>query len=408
MPFDEATELPTGEPVSARNPLDSTIRSIEVDKYLHLVPFSRSWTRAGPVRGGTRSGRGRRGLSPEKSKSPEAAELAKLRTEIVKIAKEVKGQMGLYMKHIESGREIAIEADKIFPLGSVFKIPLMVEVFRQANDGLISLDEKLTLEPKYYCIGTGILQYLSPGTELTVRDLVTLMIIATDNTASEMLWKRIGIQRVNMLIRELGLARTSIYLPWRAGFLLTMGKGPFKELSVVEAARTWKGLSDIERMKILNEIDAEYSNLSIEDFRQEYENLYGMKEEKKFRTQREYDQVFDNIGTPREIGRLLEKVFRGEIVPETASRQMLNLMMRNLGPSALPQYLSDDVMVASKSGTTAGTVNNAGIIYVNSKSHIVLCVFFKRLEEKNPERAQVMEARIARLLFDHFSRVKQA
>ena len=347
-------------------------------------------------------------MSPEKSKSPEAAELAKLRTEIVKIAKEVKGQMGLYMKHIESGREIAIEADKIFPLGSVFKIPLMVEVFRQANDGLISLDEKLTLEPKYYCIGTGILQYLSPGTELTVRDLVTLMIIATDNTASEMLWKRIGIQRVNMLIRELGLARTSIYLPWRAGFLLTMGKGPFKELSVVEAARTWKGLSDIERMKILNEIDAEYSNLSIEDFRQEYENLYGMKEEKKFRTQREYDQVFDNIGTPREIGRLLEKVFRGEIVPETASRQMLNLMMRNLGPSALPQYLSDDVMVASKSGTTAGTVNNAGIIYVNSKSHIVLCVFFKRLEEKNPERAQVMEARIARLLFDHFSRVKQA
>jgi len=82
--------------------------------------------------------------------------------------------------------------------------------------------------------------------------------------------------------------------------------------------------------------------------------------------------------------------------------------MRNLGSSALPQYLSDDVMVASKSGTTAGTSNNAGIIYVNSKSHIVLCVFFKHLEEKNPEKAQMTEARIARLLYDHFSRVKPA
>ncbi len=347
-------------------------------------------------------------MTPEKTKSPDAAELAKLRAEIVKIAKEVKGQMGLYMKHIESGKEIAIDADKIYPLGSVFKIPLMVEVFKQADEGLISLDEKLRLEPKYYCIGSGILQYLSPGAELTVRDLVTLMIIATDNTASEMLWKRIGIQRVNMLIRELGLAKTSIYLPWREGFLLTMGKGPLKELSVTEAARTWKGLSDLERMNILNEIDAEYANLSIQDFRQEYENLYGMKEEKKFRTQREYDQVFDNIGTPREIGLLLEKVFRGEIVPEKASKQMLDLMMRNLGPSALPHYLSDEVMVASKSGTTAGTVNNAGIIYVNSRSHVVLCVFFKHLEEKNPERAQITEAKISRLLYDHFSRVKPA
>lgn len=347
-------------------------------------------------------------MTADKKKSPEAAELAKLRTEIVRIAKEVKGQMGLYMKHVESGKEIAVDADKIYPLGSVFKIPLMVEVFRQANEGMISLDEKLRLEPRNYCIGTGILQYLSPGTELTVRDLVTLMIIATDNTASEMLWKRIGIQRVNMLIRELGMAKTSIYLPWREGFLLTMGKGPFKDLSVVEAARTWKGLSDIERMKILNEIDAEYANLSVEDFRREYENLYGRKEEKKFRTQREYDQVFDNIGTPREIGLILEKIFRGEIVSEDASKRMIGLMMRNVGASTLPQYLSDDVMVASKSGTTAGSVNNAGIIYVNSNSHIVLCVFFKHLEEKNPERAQMTEARIARLLYDHYSRVKAA
>ena len=314
--------------------------------------------------------------------------------------------MGLYMKHVESGKELAIDADKIFPLGSVFKIPVMMEVFRQANDRIISMDEKLLLENRSLCIGSGILQYLSPGTEFTIRDLVALMIIATDNTASEMLWKRIGIQRVNMLIRELGLARTSIYLPWREGFLLTMGKGPFKDLSVQEAARTWKGLSDHDRMKALDEIDAEFSNLSIDEFRSEYENLYGMKEEKKFRTQREYDQVFDNIGTPREIGILLEKVLRGEVVSKEASKNMLNLMLRSMSGSSLPQYLSDDVRVAARSGITAGSVNNAGIIYVNSNSHIVLCIFCKRLEEKNPERAQMAEAKIARLIYDYFSKVK--
>jgi beta-lactamase class A len=346
-------------------------------------------------------------LSPEKARQTGSPlELAKLRQEITKISKEVKGQMGLYMKHVESGKELAIDADKTFPLGSVFKIPVMMEVFRQANDRIISMDEKLRLENRSLCIGSGILQYLSPGTEFTIRDLVTLMIIATDNTASEMLWKRIGIQRVNMLIRELGLAKTSIYLPWREGFLLTMGKGQFKDLSVQEAARTWRGLSDHDRMKVLDEIDAEFSNLSIEEFRSEYENLYGMKEEKKFRTQREYDQVFDNIGTPREIGILLEKVLKGEVVSKEASKNMLNLMLRSMGGSSLPQYLSDDVLVAARSGITAGSVNNAGIIYVNSNSHIVLCIFCKRLEEKNPVKAQMAEAKIARLIYDYFSKVK--
>jgi len=221
-----------------------------------------------------------------------------------------------------------------------------------------------------------------------------------------MLWKRIGIQRVNMLIRELGLAKTSIYLPWREGFLLTMGKGPFKDMLVQEAGRKWKGFSDLDRMKILNEIDTEFANLSIEDFRREYENLYGLKEEKKFRTQREYDQVFDNLGTPREIGILLEKTLKGEVVSREASKEMLGMMMRNLGSSSVPYYLSDDVVVASRSGVTAGSVNNAGIIYVNSNSHIILCVFFKRLGEKSPEKAQIAEAKIARLVYDYFSRVK--
>ncbi len=344
-------------------------------------------------------------MAAEKSKMANDPEMAKLRAEIIKISKEIKGQMGLYLKHVESGKQISIDGDKIYPLGSVFKIPIMVEVFRQAEQGIISMDEKLKLEVRNYCIGSGILQYLSPGLELSVRDLVTLMIIATDNTASEMLWKRIGIQRVNMLIRELGLAKTSIYLPWREGFLLTMGLGPFEDKSVQEAARTWKGLSDIERMKILNEIDRDYANLSVEEFRRRYENLYGVKEEKKFKTQREYDQVFDNLGTPREIGLIIEKILKGEAVSPEASRQMLALMMRNLSDPGASQYLSEDVMMASKSGITAGTVNNAGIIYVSPKSRVVLCVFFKNLEEKNPLKAQLAEARIARLVYDHFARV---
>jgi len=344
-------------------------------------------------------------LSPEKAKLPPDPEIVRLRAEILKISKEIKGQMGLYIKHVESGKEISIDADKIFPLGSVFKLAVMMEVFRQVDDGLLSMDEKLPLESRNFCIGSGILQYLTPGLELSIRDLLTLMIVATDNTASEMLWKRVGIQRVNMLIRELGLAKTSIYLPWREGFLLTMGKGPFEDMSAQEAARTWKGMSDLDRMKILNDIDSQYANLPIEDFRREYEDLYGMKEQKKFKTQREYDQVFDNLGTPREIGKLLEMIFAGEAVSRDSSTEMLALLTRNLSGSSLPQYISEDVLVVSRTVMTAGSANSAGIIFIGSRSHIVLCVFFKNLTEKNPEKAQMAEAKIARLIYDHFSKV---
>ncbi|HJX04769.1 MAG TPA: serine hydrolase [Thermoplasmata archaeon] len=343
----------------------------------------------------------------EKAKHhPANPELAKLKAEIVKVSKEVKGQMGLFMKHVESGQEISIDADKVFPLGSVFKIPLMVEVLRQVDKGLLSMDEKIKLETRSYCIGSGVLQYLSPGLELSVRDLLTLMIVVTDNTASQMLWKRVGIQSVNMLIRELALAKTTIYLPWREGFLLTMGKGPYKDLTSYEAVCNWKGLSDLERMKIINEIDRDYANLSIEEFRKQYESLYGVMEEKKFKTQREYDQVFDNIGTPKEIGTILEKILKGEIVSAQRSAGMLALMMRSTTSSTMPQLLSPEVPVAAKAGITAGSVNNAGVIFISSTSHVVLCVFFKHLEEKSPEKAQAAQARMARMIYDHFSRVR--
>jgi len=346
-------------------------------------------------------------LNQERAKQISAAggEFTKLRSEVVKVSKDVKGQFGFYMKHVESGKEISIDADKIFPLGSVFKIPLMVEVFRQVDAGLITMDEKMKLEPRNMCIGSGVLQYLSPGLELPVRDLLTLMIVATDNTASEMLWKRVGIQSVNMLIRDLGLAKTSIYLPWREGFLLSMGKGPFRDLASVEAARKWKGMTDMERMKALNDIDREFTSLTIADFRNQYENLYGLKEEKKFKMQREYDQVFDNLGTPREMGLILEKILKGEVVSPARSKEMLSMLIRGHGGSSIPTFLSEDVPVAAKAGITAGSVNNAGIIFVSSKSHVVLCVFFKKLEEKNPEKAQMAEGKIARLIYDHFSKV---
>lgn len=352
----------------------------------------------------------RRGLfalaSNTKKSSSTSPELAKLRADIVKCSKEVKGQMGFYMKHIESGESLGIDQDKIFPLGSVFKIAVMVETYRQAEAGMISLDERIELETRHYCIGEGLLQYLQPGLKPTVRDLLALMIIATDNTASEMLWKRIGIQRVNMLIRELGLAKTSIYIPYRESFLMSMGYGPYKDLSIPDAARKWKNLSDMERMKALNETEREAANLSIDEFRKKYESIYGVKAQKRLKIQRIYDEAFDNVGAPREIGVLLEKIIRHEIVSPEACEMMLSLLLREGSPTSMSRLLSPDVQFALKSGDTTCSVASAGVVYVSSDSHVVLCCFFKNLQEGSIDKATLAGAEIARLAYEHFSSMR--
>ena len=342
----------------------------------------------------------------KKTAAPEDSNLAQLKTELGKIAKDTKGQLGLYVKHIESGKEVAVEADKIFPLASIFKLGVMVETFRQVEEGSITLDERIELEPKHYCIGEGVLQYMAPGLKPTVGDLLALMIISTDNTASEMLWKRIGIQRVNMMMRELGLAKTSIYIPYRESFLMSMGVGPFKDMTIPEAARKWKGMSDMERMKALNETERQSAGLSVDDFRLKYERIYGSKAEKKFKQQRVYDEVFDNLGTPREIGMLLEKILKNEAVSPKASESMLRLLMLQKDETALSYLLSPDIPVALKSGTTAASLTNAAIIFVSPTSHVVLCTFFKKVEEGNFKKALEAEAKIARQVYDHFSRVR--
>lgn len=336
----------------------------------------------------------------------ESSDLTRLKSELLKMAKDVKGHLGLFIKHVESGREITVDADKTFPLASVFKLGVMVETFRQIEEGSISLEERIELEPRHYCIGEGVMQYLSPGLKPTVGDLLSLMIIATDNTASEMLWKRIGIQRVNMLMRELGLAKTSIYIPYRESFLMSMGYGPLKDRTIPEAARAWSGMSDVERMKTLNETERESAGLSIEDFRNRYAGIYGVRAEKKFKTQRVYDEVFDNLSTPREIGIILEKILKNEVVSPQACQAMLKLLMRQKDPTSMSYLLSPDTPVALKSGWTAASLTNAGIIFISAKSHVILCTFFNKVEEGHFEKTLDVEARIARAVYDYFSRIR--
>lgn len=116
------------------------------------------------------------------------------------------GALGVAAKQLATGEEIMVDAERSFPTASTFKVPVMAEVFRQAEAGAFRLDDRRRLEASDVVRGSGVLRALAPGCALTIHDLLTLMIIVSDNTATNMLIDLVGgPEPINALMRGLGL-----------------------------------------------------------------------------------------------------------------------------------------------------------------------------------------------------------
>jgi beta-lactamase class A len=124
---------------------------------------------------------------------------------------EFHGVMGITVKDLISGYELKINENEVFPVASSIKIPILIELFRKAKAGLVNLDEEFTIQEKNKTKGSGVLNELGNGTiTLTMRDLATLMIIVSDNTATNILIDIVGMDDVNLMLGELGLKETKL------------------------------------------------------------------------------------------------------------------------------------------------------------------------------------------------------
>jgi len=117
---------------------------------------------------------------------------------------------GFALHHIERGESLSFDGATPYPAASVFKVPVLVEAFRQINRGEIGLEERWPLTEQVKSAGSGVLLRLSPGLQPTVRDLLTLMISISDNTATDMLVGRLGAERVTATMHALGLPDTVV------------------------------------------------------------------------------------------------------------------------------------------------------------------------------------------------------
>jgi len=121
------------------------------------------------------------------------------------------GVLGLAVKDLQTGKTYLINENEVFPQASSIKIALLFEVFKQAEEGKLQLEEFVDLEPGKKVAGSGVLFYMgNPRLSLSVRDLCVLMIVLSDNTATNLLIEKAGMEAVNRRMDALGLTKTRL------------------------------------------------------------------------------------------------------------------------------------------------------------------------------------------------------
>lgn len=114
------------------------------------------------------------------------------------------GRHALYAKNLDSGAIVAIDAELPLPTASVIKIAIMAVLYQQIDRNAIDPAEILALRDEHRRYGTGVLRDLQVGTALPIADLCRLMIVLSDNTATRMIARRLGIDAINETIAGWG------------------------------------------------------------------------------------------------------------------------------------------------------------------------------------------------------------
>jgi beta-lactamase class A len=225
-----------------------------------------------------------------------------------RIAAEIaqfKGTVGIFAKNLETGRTFGWHENERVRTASTIKLPIMVEAFQQVHDGRAHWEDEVVLTKEKIIRGSGILFELHDGLKLTLRDALHLMIVLSDNTATNLVLDVIGTDAVNSRMSELGLVQTR----------LLRKVGPDRPQGISAAGR-----------------DPNNARFGL------------------------------GVTTPREMVTLLEKIERGEAVNAAASSEMIAILKRQQDHRAIGRNLTG-IAIASKAGALNNLRSDVGIVY---------------------------------------------
>ena len=135
----------------------------------------------------------------------------RLTQKVEELVTEAGGTWGISLENLNNHQSWQLNGDHIFYAASIIKLPIMAAVFATFSRGDFRLTDKLTLKKDDLVGGSGVLQHLSPGTEFSIYDVMTLMIIQSDNTATNMLIDLVGFEDIQKAMKGLQMKNSTCY-----------------------------------------------------------------------------------------------------------------------------------------------------------------------------------------------------
>jgi beta-lactamase class A len=241
------------------------------------------------------------------------------------------GHLGMMAVNLHTGEELRYNAAEQFPTASVIKLAVMSAYFDAVHKGLLDPDESVRLRGEDMKPGSGVLQFMSPGEPLTLRDVMTLMIILSDNTATNLLLDRLGssvaeqLDRVNRTVQTFGLTKTRL----------------------LNRLFSWQTKQN-----------------SPEGIR------YGI-----------------GVSTPEDMVTFMAALYRRQLVDEPSSEEMVKVLALQQDNKMIPRYLPVDgpshLRIAHKTGSITETKADVGLVLSDSTA-FAIAIFV----DKSPDHSE--------------------
>jgi beta-lactamase class A len=280
-----------------------------------------------------------------------AQEDAPLDAQLRILTRSYQGKVALYATDLRTGKTVSIDADTPVPTASVIKLTVLFEALKQVQSGTARFDDKLTLRKDDQVGGSGVLAQFDTPLTLTLKDALTMMVIVSDNTATNLAIDRLGLSNIDRRIQWLGLKNTWLYKK-----VFRPPSGP------VPADQPQFGLGKT--------------------------------------TAREMAQVMQRFATCNLNGP------GTSAPPGSQDRQLcdtaLGMLKNQTDRDAIPRYLSFDV--ANKTGALDEVRNDVAIVYAPNGPVIVSAFTYDNKDQSwTPDNAgQLLIARLAKTILDEW------
>ena len=252
--------------------------------------------------------------------------------------------IAIAFQDLETDTDYYLNADQEFHPASTFKVHVMMEVFRQANEGLLSLEDRLPIVNSFTSIADGSRysldvkddaeQTLYPrsGETESIQELTRLMIVRSSNLATNILLKKVGTQNVNDFIQSLGI-----------------------EGIVVQR---------------------------------------GVEDKVAFRS------GMNNSATARGLNQTMNLIARKKVVSEQASEEMIRILLGQEFNEMIPAWLPNFVKVAHKTGWTNDFYHDTGIVFPKNRKPYILSIMTKGFAEDKESEAHEYIATISKTIYE--------